>query len=134
MQLKSVVFSLFAALAGTAASTTAQEMEGVYRSTNLDGSPIAEGHTVYITVSYCCTEANGIENYITQAEVVNDATGQVVVTAQPGSLQWDPEARVGALVGSNGSEGWLFDPLPGSGVFVADYSGSGGNVRVWTQL
>lgn len=131
MRLLFTTFTLFAALVGTSAAATAQEMEGRYESTNLDGSKIAEGYTIYIEVTYQHTDENGIEHYTTQSTIVEDASGEVVQTGTPGSLEWGPGTGFGDLIGSSGIDGYLYDD-PGTGSFVADYSNAGGNIRLWT--
>lgn len=127
--------TLCAALLCTPAVVSAQahEMEGEYVSTNLDGSPIAPGYTIYIDVTYQNTDENGIEHYVTQSRIVDDDTGQVVKTGNPGSLEWDSATGFGDLTGSTGIEGYIWEDMPGSGTFIADYSNSGGNTRLWTR-
>ena len=55
MRFRSLLLPLFAFLLCTALS--AQQMAGTYRSTNLDGSPLAQGFTVYIEITHICTDA-----------------------------------------------------------------------------
>tara|TARA_R110002072_G_scaffold302899_1_gene489561 strand:+ start:310 stop:711 length:402 start_codon:yes stop_codon:yes gene_type:complete len=119
-----------AAVIGPSTSVNAQEMEGSYESTNMNGTPILAGFTIIIEVTHVYNEPFpwGKQYYETQAKIVVTATGQVVKIAPPGLLevQWG----VGSLVGNGGIQGILYPD--GTGSYVADYSAVGGNTRLWT--
>lgn len=123
---------LFAALT-TSASAQVEEipmpMEGKYKSTNLDGSPIYGHITIYVEITYSHTEF-GEDIYTTDAYGIDNVTGERVDDSSGYGTLIMPIFGPGTLIsGSNGSSGTLTDN--GAGGWVASYPT--GNTRLWTK-